>query len=157
MAENTVAKKTGSVGLIYDPYLEGCRDLGGNPDHPPLKSRKFVKKFVNNNGEIDFKGITVRSKPTLDNDAALWEELKNEQPFINELIRKGVIVEYEPKADGKVYNLNGYNVQDAKDIIDRLKGLEGLKQLEEWLRTENRQTVINYIHDRVDAIRSGRQ
>lgn len=155
MAENSLSKKTGSLGLIYDPYLDGCRDVGGNPDFPPLRSRRFVKKYVNN-GEVDFKGITVRSKPTLDNDAALWEELKAEEPLINELIRKGAIVEYTPKADGKVYNLTGYNVQDAKDIIDRMRGLDGVKQLEEWLRTENRQTVINHINDRIDAIRSGR-
>lgn len=159
MTEATVAepksKKASVVGLIYDPYLDGCRDIGGNPDFPPLRSRRFVKKFFDN-GEVDFKGITVRSTPTLDNDAQLWEELKAEQPLIKELIRKGAIIEYTPKAEGKVYNLTGYNVQDAKDIIDRLKGLDGINQLQEWLKTETRQAVINYANDRIDAIRAGR-
>jgi len=152
----TTTKKNSKVGLLFNPYLEGCRDLGNDPNYPPLRSRKFVKMERNANGETEFIGITVFPHPVLDNDATLWDELKQEHPQIKELIRKGAIVEYIPKTDARADTIAGYNVNDAKDIIESVRGVEGVTLLQEWAKTETRQTIQEAIYSRIEAIRTGR-
>lgn len=149
-------KKPSRIGLLYDPYLDGCRDLGGNPDYPPLRSRQFLKKQFTSSGEIEYVGITVRPDFSFDNDAQLWEELKEIHPLINELIRKGAIIEYSPKTESKASTLVGYSVTDAKDIIERIRGVAGIVQLQEWAKVETRQSVQDSIFQRIEAIRTGR-
>lgn len=141
------------VALRFDPYRDGCRDLGGNPAFPPLRSRRFAVRRTSPNGkDVEFQGLTVRAQPQLNLDNQLWGDLKKEIPQIDELIRKGAIEEYYPDNDSRADSTAGYSVDTAQAIIQETRDIERLRT---WAKIETRQSVQSAIEAQITALNQG--
>jgi len=155
---NKAESSVTTMGIYYDPYREGARDLGNNPQFPPLRRRRFgTFKRVgkgNNNPEGDFKSITLKPRePTLGLDASLWRVLKKEQPQIKDLIRKGAIQEFWPFDDTNAECTVGYDENTAQSIVESSFSPD---QLREWAKLEPRQSIIQQINQRLEDLEQGR-
>lgn len=147
-------KKPKKVALRFNPYLDGCRDIPTDSGVlPPLRRRRFaISKSTNSGADVKYYGITLRPQPQLGLDGNLWEELKQELPQIQQLLRKGAIEEYFPVDDKNADSTLGYSMEDITAIIEATTYTE---RLQNWAKTETRSSVVDKINQQLEDIEQG--
>ena len=149
---NVKPKRPKKIALRFDPYQDGCKDLGGDPAFPPLRRRIFGMPRTTKSGEVEFVSITLHPQPQLGLDAALWEDLKKNIPVIERLLRKGAIEEYYPSTDSRADSTAGYDADTAQMLVESTKSRDRLRT---WAKIETRQSVQDAIDAQLLAIEQG--
>jgi len=135
------------LAVVYDPDREQLRPLAGR-----RSLRSFSVSWFTRQGREPATD-EFRFEPGVNwIPAQTWEEIKKLEP-VQQRLQVGALRAFQPREVGESESSTRYSEEEAKILVDNTWDLV---RLDNWLRTERRPSVQNYIQARIEAIRMGR-
>jgi hypothetical protein len=147
IAEQQTALIPNRLAIVYDPDREPLRPLAGR-----RSLRSFSVSWFTKQGREPATD-EFRFEPGVNwIPAQTWEEIKGLEP-VQQRLQVGALRAFQPREVGESESTTRYSEEDAKILVDNTWDLV---RLDNWLRTERRPGIQNYIQARIEAIRMGR-
>jgi len=135
------------LAVVYDPDREQLRPLAGR-----RSLRSFSVSWFTRQGREPATD-EFRFEPGVNwIPVQTWEEIKKLEP-VQQRLQVGALRAFQPREVGESESTTRYSEEDAKILVDNTWDL---LRLDNWLRTERRPGIQNYIQARIEALRMGR-
>jgi len=135
------------IAVVYDPDREQLRPLAGR-----RSLRSFSVSWFSRQG-LEPATDEFRFEPGVNwIPAQTWEEIKKLEP-VQQRLQVGALRAFQSREVGESESTTRYSEEDAKILVDNTWDLV---RLDNWLRTERRPGIQNYIQARIEALRMGR-
>jgi len=135
------------IAVVYDPDREQLRPLAGR-----RSLRSFSVSWFARQGPEPATD-EFRFEPGVNwIPAQTWEEIKKLDP-VQQRMQVGALRAFQSREVGESESTTRYSEEDAKILVDNTWDLV---RLDNWLRTERRPGIQNYIQARIEALRMGR-
>jgi hypothetical protein len=156
-------KKPTTVALIWNPYLDGYRDLANNPKYKPLVRNAFapvVKKEKHKtsygSAEVPVRELVILSHGvTLGVRVELWELIKKQfgDRALSRQLRNGSVREIYPENEQfSPDDLRAYGPEDKMMLIESCRDLDVLRR---WQNFAPDGATVSAIGERLERLERG--